>query len=57
VFVDRSIVEVYANDRQAIGRRVFPGRSDSLGVALFARGGKATCASVKAWEMMPANPY
>jgi beta-fructofuranosidase len=50
-------VEVYANDRQAIGRRVFPGRSDSLGVALFARGGKATCASVKAWEMMPANPY
>ncbi len=57
VFVDRSIVEVYANDRQAIGRRVFPGRSDSLGVALFATGGSAHVSAVHAWEMMPANPY
>ncbi|MHB8971403.1 MAG: GH32 C-terminal domain-containing protein [Pirellulaceae bacterium] len=57
VFVDRSIIEVYANNRQAIGRRVFPGRSDSLGVALFATGGSVTISSVKAWEMMPANPY
>jgi beta-fructofuranosidase len=24
VFVDRSVVEVYANDRQAIGRRMYP---------------------------------
>ena len=57
VFVDKSIVEVYANDRQAICRRVYPGRTDSLGVALFATGGKATFSSVKAWEMMPSNPY
>jgi beta-fructofuranosidase len=57
VFVDRSIVEVYANNRQAIGRRVFPGRGDSLGVALFATGGDAHVSSVKTWEMMPANPY
>ena len=40
VFVDKSVVEVYANDRQAICRRVYPGRPDSLGVALFARGGE-----------------
>jgi len=57
VLVDRSIIEVYANDRQAIGRRVFPGRSDSLGVALFAVDGPARFATVDAWEMMPANPY
>ena len=37
VFVDRSVVEVYANERQAIGRRVYPGRTDSLGVSLFSR--------------------
>ena len=57
VFVDRSIIEVYANDRQAIGRRVYPGRADSLGVALFARGGDARILTVKSWEMTPSNPY
>jgi beta-fructofuranosidase len=57
VFVDKSIVEIYANDRQAIGRQVFPARSDSLGVSLFAEGGQARCHRVTAWEMMPANPH
>ncbi len=57
VFIDKSVVEIYANDRQAICRRVCPGRNDSLGVVLFARGGEAKISSVKAWEMMPSNPY
>ena len=57
VFVDKSVVEVYANDRQAICRRVYPARDDSLGVVLFANGGEAKICSLKAWEMMPANPY
>ena len=41
VFIDKSVVEIFANDRQAIGRRVYPGRPDSLGVVLFASGGEA----------------
>ena len=57
VFVDKSVVEVFANDRQAIARRVYPVRKDSLGVVLFANGGTAAFKSVKAWEMAPANPY
>ncbi|UCD49160.1 MAG: GH32 C-terminal domain-containing protein [Phycisphaerales bacterium] len=57
VFVDKSVVEVYANERQAICRRVYPGRDDSLGMALFAEGGTAKFSSIKAWEMMPSNPY
>lgn len=57
VFIDKSIVEVYANDRQAIGRQVFPLRRDSLGVSLFATGGQARFTRVRAWEMAPANPY
>jgi len=57
VFVDKSIVEIYANDRQAICRRVYPGRDDSLGAVLFATGGRAKCSAAKAWEMMPSNPY
>lgn len=57
VFVDKPVVEVFANDRQAICRRVYPTRSDSLGVVLFADGGQARFNSVKAWEMAPSNPY
>jgi beta-fructofuranosidase len=57
VFVDKSVVEINANDRQAIGRRVYPVRNDSLGVSLFANGGTAQVKAVKAWEMMPSNPY
>jgi beta-fructofuranosidase len=57
VFVDKSIVEIFANDRQAIGRRVYPTRNDSLGVSLFVNGGSARFKTVRAWEMMPSNPY
>jgi beta-fructofuranosidase len=57
VYIDKSVVEIYANDRQAICRRVFPGREDSLGVALFAEGGNARFSHVAAWEMNPSNPY
>ena len=59
VFVDKCVVEVFANDRQAITRRVYPTRDDSLGIELFAEGaaGDSTPVQVKAWEMAPANPY
>jgi beta-fructofuranosidase len=57
VFVDRSIVEVYANDRQAVCRRVYPAREDSTKVFLFSEGGDARFPSVEAWEMAPSNPY
>ena len=57
VFVDRSVVEIFANDRQAISRRVYPTRPDSLGVVAFAQEGSARFKHIKAWEMQPANPY
>jgi beta-fructofuranosidase len=57
VFVDKPVVEVFANDRQAICRRVFPASAQSTGVSLFASGGAANFASVRAWEMMPSNPF
>lgn len=56
VFIDKSVVEIYANDRQAICRRVYP-RKDSVGVSLFANGGSAEFSNIEAWEMMPSNPY
>ncbi|MHC4258937.1 MAG: glycoside hydrolase family 32 protein [Planctomycetota bacterium] len=57
VFVDKSVVEVFANDRQAVARRIFPSRKDSTGVVLFSKGGSAKVMVLKAWDMMPSNPY
>ena len=57
VFIDKSVIEVFANDRQAICRRVYPGRNDSLGIILFADGGQAKFSHVNTWEMAPSNPY
>ena len=47
----------FTNDRQAIGRRVYPTPPDSLSTTLFARGGTAGFKTIKAWEIMPSNPY
>ncbi len=57
VFVDKSIVEAYANDRQAVVRRIYPSRKDSLDVALFSNGGPVRVTTVEAWDMMPPSPY
>ena len=57
VFVDRSVVEVFANSRQAVMRRIYPSRDDSTGVAIFSNGGPASVATLQAWDLMPANPY
>ena len=39
VFVDRSVVEVFANGRQCLAVRVYPERNDSIGVSLRSHGG------------------
>ena len=57
VFVDKSVVEVFVNDRQAVMRRIYPSRADSLGVKLFSKGAPATVKKLQAWEMMPSNSF
>ncbi|MDP6546350.1 MAG: glycoside hydrolase family 32 protein [Phycisphaerae bacterium] len=58
VFVDKSVVEVFANNgRQAVTRRIYPSPDNAASVALFSKGGPATATSVKAWDIMPSNPY
>ena len=57
VFVDRSMIEVFANDgRQALSRIVYPA-AGSNGIRLYAKGGSATASVVRVWDMMPANAY
>ena len=51
VFVDRSVVEVFANGKQCVAVRVYPGRGDSIGVSLRAQGSPAQLRSLDAWQM------
>lgn len=55
VFVDRSVIEVFANGTACLTSRVYPTRPDSLGVALWAAGGRARLASLDAWTMASSN--
>lgn len=56
IYVDRSIIEVFANDRQAIARMVYP-TLGGKGVSLFSEGGNIEVKSIKIWELSPSNPY
>jgi beta-fructofuranosidase len=50
VFVDGSVVELFANESRCLTSRVYPTRRDADGVALVARDGSATV-EVDAWEL------
>ena len=54
IFLDRSVLEVFANGRQCITQRIYPTRSDSFSVVLFSRGGSVNVRSVEAWDMAAA---
>ena len=57
VFVDRCMVEVFANDgRLALSRVIYPSQG-ATGIKLYARGGAARASAVSVWDIMPANPY
>ncbi len=55
IFLDRSILEVFANRRQCVTQRIYPTRTDSTGVSLFARGGQARVRSLQSWTLAPAR--
>ncbi|MGB9594818.1 MAG: glycoside hydrolase family 32 protein [Candidatus Poribacteria bacterium] len=57
VFVDKSVVEVFANNRQAVMRRVYPTQENSKNVLLFSNSGDTKVLSIKAWNMASSNPY
>lgn len=57
IFVDKSVVEAFANGRQAVMRRVYPARRDAVGTAVFAGGGAALIRTLDAWQMSPSNPH
>ncbi len=51
IFIDHSVIEIFANDRTSITSRVYPTRPDSLGVKLFSAGENAKLLSLDVWTM------
>lgn len=55
VFLDRSILEVFANDRLCMTQRLYPSLPDSMGGVIFSRGGQSVIRSLHIWQMRPVN--
>lgn len=56
IFIDKSVVEVFANDKQAIARMIYP-TLGGHGITLFSEGGDMVVKNLRAWELTPSNPY
>lgn len=51
VFLDKSVVEVFVNGRQALAARVYPGLNDSDGISILSKGQDAELLGLTAWQM------
>ncbi len=51
VFVDKSVVEVFVNQKLCVAIRVYPSLKNSTGVSLRAQGAEATLVSLDCWKM------
>jgi len=51
VFIDKSVVEVFVNGKQALAVRVYPSRKDAIGVSLRSQGQDSELKKMEAWQM------
>ena len=56
IFIDRSMIEVFADSQQFAAVRVCPQREDSRGVSIFAKGDRIILNSLECWQMKAISP-
>ncbi len=56
IFIDKSVVEVFANGKQCVAMRVYPGLEESTGVSLRSQGQDSKLISLEAWQMKSIYP-
>jgi beta-fructofuranosidase len=56
VFLDGSVLEIFANDRFCLSARIYPEGPRSTGLGLYSAGGTAKMVSFEAWQMRPISP-
>lgn len=57
LFLDRSVLEVFANGRQVITQRVYPTKPESSGVSLFTENGTAKVIFIECWDISPTSSW
>lgn len=57
IFIDRSIIEVFANGRQCMTQVVYPEMASSNQVKVFTTSAPLQVREVKAWKMAATNAY
>ncbi len=50
IFLDRSVLEVFAGRQRYLAQRIYPG-PDATGLRLFSRGGSTTVTRIRAWQL------
>ena len=53
IFIDRCVLEVFANDRQSITQMVYPKFDSSVETHIFAERGDAEVISAERWKIAP----
>ncbi|MBT4611511.1 MAG: hypothetical protein HOC05_15820, partial [Gemmatimonadetes bacterium] len=51
VFLDRSVLEVFAGDRRYMAQRIYPTSPEAVEVRLFSRGGHTLFKRLSVWKM------
>jgi beta-fructofuranosidase len=51
IFLDRSVVEVFGNNRVCVTSRIYPSRPDSLGIDVFTHTSDASLVGLDVWQM------
>jgi beta-fructofuranosidase len=57
IFLDRSIIEVFANGRQVVTQIVYPELDTSTGVKVFSGKEAVTVKNIQSWTMAETNGY
>jgi beta-fructofuranosidase len=55
IYLDRSIVEAFANDRACLTLRSYPPDDGCVHVGVFARDGEVTVESIEVWQLRPPD--
>jgi len=57
IFLDRSVIEVFANGRQVVTQVVYPELETSTAVKVFSGAEKITVKNIQSWKMAETNAY
>jgi len=57
IFLDKSILEVFANGRQCITQVVYPSLEDAIHIQVFAEDAPVKVQQIRAWRLFPAMQW